>query len=55
MTFAWLGRRGGGGFCSSDSLRGNLMFSVLAVLHAGDYAPVQTVNQLLTHCFYCSI
>ena len=35
MTLAWLGRRGGGGFCSSDSLRGSLMLSVMAILQAG--------------------
>jgi hypothetical protein len=32
MTLAWLGRRGGGGFGSSDSLRGSLIFSVMVVL-----------------------
>jgi hypothetical protein len=32
MTSAWLGRRGGGGFRSSDSLRGSFMFSVIGTL-----------------------
>ena len=34
MTSAWLGRRGGGGFRSSDSLRGSLMFSVMGTLQS---------------------
>ena len=32
MTSAWLGRFGGGGFRSSDSLRGSLTFSVIGFL-----------------------
>ena len=32
MTFSWLGRRGFGAFGSSESLRGSLMSSVIAVL-----------------------
>jgi hypothetical protein len=34
MTFSWLGRRGFGAFGSSDSFRGSLMSSVMAVLQA---------------------
>ena len=34
MTFAWLGRRGGGGLRSSDSLRGSLIFSVMGTLQS---------------------
>jgi hypothetical protein len=32
MTFSWLGRRGFGAFGSSESLRGSLISSVMAVL-----------------------
>jgi hypothetical protein len=32
MTFSWLGRRGFGAFGSSESLRGSLMSSVMAIL-----------------------
>ena len=39
MTSAWLGRRGDGGFRSSDSLRGSLMLSVMAILQAGIMTP----------------
>ena len=55
MTPAWLGRRGGGGFRSSDSLRGSLIFLVMGRLLAKNYAFTQTVNQPLTHCFYFGI
>ena len=34
MTSAWLGRRGGGSFCSSDSLRGSLTVSVMGFLQS---------------------
>jgi hypothetical protein len=39
MTSAWLGRRGGGGFHSSDSLRGSLTFSVMGSLHRINMRP----------------
>src|SRR4051812_14645016 len=51
MTLAWLGRRGGGDFRSSDSLRGSFMFSVMRSPPSPKYTPAQMVNQPLTHCF----
>jgi hypothetical protein len=39
MTLAWLGRRGGGHFGSSESLRGSLTFSVMGALQDENMRP----------------
>jgi|KBSMisStaDraftv2_1062788.scaffolds.fasta_scaffold31114_8 hypothetical protein len=39
MTLAWLGRRGGGDFGSSESLRGSLTFSVMGALQDKNMCP----------------
>jgi len=39
MTTAWLGRRGGGGFGSSESLRGSLTSSVMGALQDKSMRP----------------
>jgi hypothetical protein len=39
MTISWLGRRGFGAFGSSDSFRGSLISSVMAMLRAGSMRP----------------
>ena len=42
MTSAWLGRRGGGSFGSSESLRGSLMSSVMGALQDKIMRPDET-------------